>query len=162
MGKRTEAILDRVPDRIREFLSDWHFWVGVAYVGLAIVSIWLYVLFEHQTNETARRIAIQRSAAQASLSSCVGAVRNAPVVAGFLDAHRAIITNSILATTAALQTGTADDPLRPIRKASLKRLEKALRNVDELDELVVNRTPTKASCDRLARSLGLAEPFARS
>lgn len=159
MGKRAEAILTRVPEPVRELLDSWKFWVGVAYAGLAAVVVALFILFEQQSNETARRIAIQRSTAEASLSACVNGVKNAPVVAGFLDSHRAIITNSILATTAAIQASPANDPLLPVRQASITRLQKALRNVDELDELVANTTPTRARCDTLAATLGLPPPF---
>lgn len=146
-------------DRITLRLDDWRFWVGVAYFGIAAVVLGLYVLFSRQTNETAKRVAIQRANAQAQVSQCANAVRNAPVVDGFAEAHHALIVNQILTTTAALQVAAPGDPLTKVRLASLRRLEVALTNANQLLDVVSNSTPTKAACNREAAMLGVPVPF---
>ena len=159
MPRYAERLLGHVPEGVLEALDSWKFWVAVAYAGLAGVLLGLYVLFENQSNETARRIAIQRSAAQASVSACVTSVKNAPLSRGFAEAHRALVANQILTTTAALQASPSSDPLYEVRLASLHRLEKAMANADKLIMVVKDTTPTKARCNAIAEGLGLPHPF---
>lgn len=147
--------------RIRRRLDDWRFWVGVAYFGLAAVVMGLYLLFGRQSAEAAKRAAIQRASALSEVSNCANSVKNAPVGRGFIATQRAIITNSILTTTAALQAEDANDPLRHVRLASLARLEAGRMNLNRLNAIFIATTPTKAKCNRLAVKLGIKLPFPR-
>lgn len=162
MGARAEAILSRVPDSVRERLDSMWFWVIVANMGAAFAIVLGFFLLQQQGAETAKRVATQRASAQASVTNCASNVRNAPVVAGFVEAHRSIITNSILTTTAALQVSPKNDPLHRVRIESLSRLERALRNADHLAELVAASTPTKADCNHLADGLAVPLPFPKA
>lgn len=145
----------KVERNVREFLSDWHVWVGIAYFGLAAVVVALYVLFGRTAHEEAIRAAASRSAASTQVGQCFTSVKNAPVAAGFIDAHEALINNSLLANQAALSVSPPDDPLRSVRVASIARLKRADANVKDLRRLIRESTPTEKKCVRLAHILGV-------
>ncbi len=147
--------------KIRRRLDSWRFWVGIAYFGIAAVVLGLVVAFSRVSSEAAKRAATQQAANQARVTQCAVAVRNAPIVAGFVDGQRAIIRNSILATIGALANTARTDPLYRVRLASLSRLQEALSNTNQLAGLVSATTPTMASCDRVAAALRVPLPFPR-
>lgn len=140
--------------RARVFLSDWHFWVGVAYFGLAAVVLALYILFGRTAREEASRAAAAKAASTAQVAQCFGGVKNAPVIAGFIRSHEAIIENGLIANRAAI-AASPGDPLNAIRQRSIDRLTAAKANADELRRLIKGTTPTKRACTVLAHKLGV-------
>lgn len=146
-------------------MANWPFWITMGGIGLAVAYILLLSVFKRQARDdarTAQAAAIQASQQKASsisqVNGCFVSVHNSPVSQGFLDAHEAIIENSIISTTAALATTKKSDPLYQIRKDSLKRLDKALDNLNELRKLIDKNTPTLESCIKLANKLGVPVP----
>lgn len=137
---------------LRSFLSDWHVWVGIAYFGLAAVVVALYVLFGRTAHEEANRAASARSAASTQVGQCFVAVRNAPVVEGFLKSHEAIIDNGLL-TNRALIRESPGDPANPVRRSAIARLMEAAENAHQLSRLISATTPTRKSCLALAAQL---------
>lgn len=140
---------------IREHMSDWKFWVGVAYLGLILTVVALVVLFNRTAREEASRAASGKAAATTQVGQCFTSVKTAPVLKGFIDAHESIIQNSLLGNEAALKASPKDDPLRGIRVRSIVRLNAAQKNVDELRKLITAGTPTEKKCVALAASLGV-------
>jgi Na+/melibiose symporter-like transporter len=102
-------------DHVRFALSDWRFWMGIAYFGLVMVIVGLFVLFNRTAREEAARAATAKSAGIAQVSQCFVAVRNAPVVDGFIRSHEAIIENGLLTNKASI-AASPGDPLNPIRR----------------------------------------------
>lgn len=141
-------------DHVRFALSDWRFWMGIAYFGLVSVVVGLFVLFNRTAREEALRTASAKSAAIAQVSQCFLGVRNAPVVEGFVDSHEAIIENGLLVNKASIAAAPGD-PLNPIRRKAIVRLTAAKNNADELKRLVESTTPTRRSCVVLAGKLGV-------
>ncbi len=133
----------------------------VAYLGLALVGVGLFQLFASQSNEQARRVAIQRAAAQAQVTACGVLVKNGPIVDGFVKGQKAIIRNQILSTIGALAATPRADPLYEVRKESLRRLNEAFSNTTLLAGLVAATTPSRGDCNALARRLEVAIPFPR-
>lgn len=145
----------QVEHRVRNFLSDWHLWMAVAYFGIIAILVWQISLSNRQGREEAARTATAKAAASTQVGQCFTAVKNAPVAAGFIDAHEALITNSLLANEQALEVSAPSDPLRAIRVASIVRLKKADENVKDLRRLIAESTPTEKKCIALARTLGV-------
>ncbi len=143
----------RLERPLREFLSDWHFWVSIAYIGLAFLTVWLYVLNGREARAGALRAAAIKSAATSQVSTCFTAVRNAPVTHGFVLAQAAIVDNGILGNESALARARPDDPLNPVRRASLARLRAAKANARSLRALIESSTPSRAKCVTLAKKL---------
>ncbi len=147
--------MDRVELNTRKFLSDWRFWVCIAYLGLSFLTVWLYVLNGREARATADRAAAQRSAASSQVATCFTSAKNAPVIRGFLDGQDALIDNGLLANEAAVKAAPADDPLLPVRLKAIVRLTTARENSRRLEQLIVETTPTKKKCLVLARKLGV-------
>lgn len=136
----------------RSVLSDWRFWVGVAYFGIAATVVGLFILFNRTAREEATRAATAKSAAITQVGQCFTAVKNGPVTKGFIAANAAVIENQILANQAAIltQPGSA---LTRIREQSLVRLQRAKANSEALSRLLDKAIPTRKKCVRLARML---------
>jgi hypothetical protein len=143
------------PEKLRIRLSDWHFWVAVAYVGLALTVVGLVILFNRTAHEQATRTAKDKADASTQVGQCFTQVKNAPLTRGFLNTQEALIENGILSNQAALDAARPDDPLREVRLASLARLTAAKTNVSALRAIVLNNTPTQQRCLRLAHQLGV-------
>ncbi len=140
---------------LREFLSVWQFWMVVAYVGLAAVVVALYVLFGRTAHDEAIRAAAQKSAATSQAATCFISVKNAPVIAGFLQEQDALIDNGLLANLAAIKASGPSDPLNGVRERAVIRLTAAKANERRLERLIATTTPTKAKCLVLAHKLGV-------
>lgn len=143
------------PERLRNFLADWHFWVGVAYFGITATVVGLVVLFNRSAHEEAARTATARATATTQVAQCFTSVANAPLIKGFLDAQAAIIENSLLANQQAVAATRQDDPLLSVRLASIARLTAAKHNNAALHELTLKNTPTVQKCVKLAHTLGV-------
>lgn len=145
----------RIEIKVRTFLSDWHVWMGIAYFAIIAILVWQISLSNAQNREEAARTASAKAAASTQVGQCFTAVKNAPVASGFIDAHEALITNSLLANEAALAVSPPGDPLRAVRVASIVRLKKADENVKDLRRLIAESTPSEKKCVQLARMLGV-------
>lgn len=143
------------PEKLRLRLSDWHFWVGIAYVGLALTVVGLVVLFNRTAHEEATRTATQKAAATTQVAQCFTSVSNAPLLKGFIDAQEAIIENGLLSNQEAVDASSPSDPLYSVRIASIARLTAAKENVMELRRLILKGTPNLAKCLMLAHRLGI-------
>lgn len=143
----------RIERNMREIMSDWRFWMGVAYFGITMTVVALVISFNRIAHEEATRTATARAAAATQVGQCFTAVKNGPVTQGFIDAHEAIIVNGLIANRAALAISPANDPLRTVRLKSIVRLEKAQRNVTQLRRLILAATPTRKKCIELADTL---------
>lgn len=137
-------------DKTRRRLDTWHFWVGVAYVGLALVAIWLLVTYLQTGRNTSQRRADERAQQISAVTACFAAVANAPLAKGFIDGQGAIIQNGIDANVAILDADHLSAKQKKIRVDSLARLNRAKLNNDELERFIVQTTPTKKGCVALA------------
>lgn len=152
--------------RLRLRLDSWQFWVGVAYFGLALVIVALWVVFSRQSDEAARRAVQQQEAASAlkasnisQVNGCITAAQNRPIVFGFINGQAAIINSQILSTSQALALTSADDPLYLVREKALTRLNSAANNNKALKELIIKTTPTLKQCKDLANKLHVDYPI---
>lgn len=139
-------------DKTRIVLSDWRFWVGVAYFGIAAVIVALWFAFGRIAHEEAFRAAGMKAANATQVGQCFTSQKNGPVTKGFIAANEAVIENSILSNLAAIKA-QPNDPLTSVREHSLTRLREAKANANELQELIDRSIPTKTRCVRLARVL---------
>ena len=146
--------MTKVERGLREFLSTWQFWMVLAFFGLAAVSVYSIHLSARQARDEAARLAAANAAASTQVGQCFTAVRNSPVVSGFVDAQEAVIENGLISNRQALNA-VPTGPLRAIRIKSLARLRAAKQNADELRALIRKTTPTRRRCVRLARKLGI-------
>lgn len=137
-------------DKTRRRLDTWHFWVGVAYVGLALVTIWLLVTYLETGRNTTERRNDERAQQIQAVASCFSAVANSPVVFGFINGQGAIIQNGIDSNQALLDADHLTAREHRIRVKSLARLKKARSNNNALDLLFTQTTPTKRACISLA------------
>lgn len=137
-------------DKTRRRLDTWHFWVGVAYVGLALVAIWLLVTYLQTGRNTSSRRADERAQQISAVTACFTAVANAPLAKGFIDGQGAIIQNGIDSNKAILEADHLSAKQKKIRVDSLARLDQAKLNNDELQRLIVQTTPTRKACVQLA------------
>lgn len=135
---------------VRVRVDSWRFWVGVAYLGIVLTIVGLYIVYVKQSREETKRVAEARATAVQQVAGCFAGVKNAPVVAGFIAGERALIVNSIDGNRAALKIHGQPAELTRIRNASLVRLSAARRNVNKLAELIAKTTPTRKACVQLA------------
>lgn len=141
-------------DKVRIFLSDWQFWTGIAYFGIAATVVALFFLFNRTAREEAFRAAGVKAAATSQVAQCFTSYKNGPVTRGFIASHEAIIENSIISNREALKAQPTS-PLTAIRKQSLARLEAAKENANELQVLISKTIPTRNSCIELAHRLNI-------
>lgn len=130
-------------------VDSWRFWVGVAYFGIVVTIVGLYIIYTKQNREDTKRVAEARAAAVQQVATCFAGVKNAPVVRGFVAGQKALIVNGIDGNRAALKI-SQDAKLRAVREASLRRLLIADTNNDILAALIKKTTPTRKGCISLA------------
>lgn len=140
--------------KARNFLDDWRVWMGIAYLGLALLIVWLFFLNRDIAREQAARAATSRATAVTSLDNCYRMVDNNPDLLAIIDAVALTAQNSITSSLAAL----AIDPhgqLAPVRRASIKRSQMALAAASKFRSQILRTTPTEERCRALAERLGL-------
>jgi hypothetical protein len=143
------------PEKLRQRLSEWHFWIGIAYIGLAMTVVGLVILFNRTAHEEATRTAKVKADSATQVGQCFTQVKNAPLTRGFLNTQEALIENGILSNEQSLAASRPDDPLRAVRIASLARLSAAKENVSDLKAIILKNTPTEQRCLKLAHTLGV-------
>jgi hypothetical protein len=146
---RSPSVLTKVRDRI----DNWRFWITAYGVALGLMMVGLYALNNRQVHEQSIRTASMRAASVSQVASCFTDVKNTPITKGFIDSHESLIENSLISTRAALRLTQRADPLYAIRTNSLRRLNRAKRNVIELKRLLLKDRPTMAKCVTLAKNL---------
>lgn len=149
-------------------MSDTYQWIKqrptltwVRFLGvIVIISFALsgYTVVR-QSQAAAERAADKKAANTSQVARCYQQVRDSPDFLRILDLLDALATNSIIANREALKLG-GDDPLRAIRRSSLRRLVPARKNLRRFVERANASVPTLRSCDRLASSLDVSPaPF---
>ena len=115
-----------------------------------------------QSQANAERAADKKAANTAQVARCYQQVRDSPDVLRILGLLDTLATNSILANRQALELD-GDDPLRAIRKASLRRLVPARKALRKFIGRSSSSVPTLASCDQMARALDVdPAPFRKA
>lgn len=135
---------------VRVKVDNWRFWMVIAYFGIVLALCGLLAVYLKASSEETKRIAETRASAIQQVTSCFVAVKNAPVVAGFVAGTKALIANGIDGNEAALEIKGQPPKLVKIRHQSITRLTKARRNVNNLAALIQKTTPTKKGCVKLA------------
>lgn len=138
---------------VTRHIDNWKFWMTMFGFGLAFCGLGVLYVLKAQFHEESLRAAASRASSAAQVATCFSGVKQAPLIEGFIDAHLAIVDNSIIATTAALKITTKTDPLYEIRVQSLARLKKAQRNALALQEASFANAPTQKKCVGLAKRL---------
>jgi hypothetical protein len=141
-------------ERARTVLSDWRFWVVIAYAGIGATVVALWFAFGKIAHEEANRTASARAASATQVGQCFTSAKNGPVTKGFVLANLAVIDNSLIANRQALQAQPTS-PLTTIRLRSLARLEDAKRKTEALSRLINKNVPTTEKCLAMAEALGV-------
>lgn len=142
-------------------MDDWKFWMGLAYFGLALVVIALWINYDRVSADQARttRIVAARHAdvianADAQYQQCVKSIPTLTHVNHFLrgvqEVERVLIINSHANHMA---TPPGSDLYRTQAK-NLLRLEDAIRSTHGVDFTV----PTKPKCLALKQRLTKEAP----
>lgn len=145
-------------NRIIKWFDRWQPWMVICYFALAAMIVVLFILFSRTAHEAAAREATQKAANTAQVTQCYAAVRNFPAVNGFIDAQQALISNSLIATTATLRLTDPSSSLYKVRQGSLRRLRADRAKIDALEALIRKNTPTQKQCARLAAMLKVPAP----
>lgn len=139
--------------RIRTFLDNWRWWVGVAYFGLAGCVLALAMLFMSQSrSETDRRVGDT-----ATVLECLQRVSRVPSTLQVVAALEQSILNQIQTTREAINADP-ESSLAQVRVDSLKRLTVALSQVSAFRKSVVETAPSRSNCEDLARALHVGVP----
>jgi len=138
-----KVILRRMPERWRDRLDSWQFWVGVAYFGLACCVVGLYFVNSRTQREEAIRISTARAAAQAQERRCIESRPVLMKVNRFFEGSQDLAATLVENSQANLAATPIDDPLRPTRVKNLRRLAAAYRKVLDVDDFPV---PTVDQC----------------
>ncbi len=134
----------------------WVRFMGVIVIVSFALSGWTVV---RQSQAAAERAADKRAANTSQVARCYQQVRDSPDVLKILSLIDTLATNSILVNREALELG-GDDPLRPIRRSSLRRLVPARKTLRAFIDRSTGTVPTLKSCDQLAASLQVdPKPF---
>lgn len=113
------------------------------------------VTFVRQSQADTIRTADRKAQAVSQVATCRRRVEDAPKVVRILGLVDLLATNSIIANKEALATARPGDPLTPVRKASLRRLEPARDALRQFIDSTVSEAPTAESCAELAQMLGV-------
>jgi hypothetical protein len=115
-----------------------------------------------QSQAAAARAADRKAANTSQVARCYQQVRDSPDVLRILGLLDTLAKNSILANRQALELD-GDDPLRPIRKSSLRRLVPARKSLGKFIARSRRSVPTIESCDQMARALRVdPKPFRKT
>lgn len=144
------GFLERIPDRLRNHLDDFNFWIGIAYFGLVLVVIALFFLNE-RTAHTEAKAAAERAAiasrllseAEATYQGCVSSIpqlrRISQHISGVNEGFDTMVANA----RALVESTPKSDPQYPVRLANLLRISSAQQDVAAIRELHV---PTVKEC----------------
>lgn len=142
----------KVESRVRKYLDSWRFWMGVAYFGLAMCMLALYVLFATQADERAARLAQQRALNTSQVSQCLQSLDSGPAIRAITASLEETTRNAIITTEDLLARAPVGE-VAAIRRASLVKLRQSLVGIREFDSRIVETTPTLQECRGLAERL---------
>lgn len=149
-------LLGRVPDEVTRFLDNWKLWMGIAYVGLAIAVVWLFILNGDTTRTAAAnardeavRIAEVQTSAETSYNQCVGSIPTLRKLSTYLEGQNEIAAVIVTNSAANLAITLKTDPMYATRKGNLERLRDAKAKVGAITSLPV---PTVKDCKARKRA----------
>lgn len=126
-------------------LSSLAFWIGVAYVILAIFAGWIYYEGNRTTRETTIRQARAAADVSARKSDCLRSIPQIERINAFLDGVGILATVLETNSIALLAVTPKDDPQYVTLKANLGRLAVATKAIEEITFPV----PTKKRCEAI-------------
>jgi hypothetical protein len=134
---------------VREFLSSWWFWVGVAYFGLACVVVALYFI-NGRTSRAAAHVARDEAVhqseiaagRQAALTQCLASRPELRKINGFVGSVQLIRDALESNNRAVLEETPATSPAYTVRAANLQRIRATARQIEAVHFTV----PTVAQC----------------
>jgi hypothetical protein len=140
----------RLEKPVREFLSSWWFWVGVAYVGLACVVVALYFV-NGRTSRAAAHVARDEAVHQAEISAgrqaaltqCLASRPELQKINGFVRSVQAIRDALESNNKALLASTPSDSPSYQLRVANLRRIRATATEIRAVHFTV----PTVAQCN---------------
>lgn len=143
---------------MRKYVDNWEFWFSALTAAVLIGGGLLYShlrdIDRARSRDDAARAAQMRASNLSQVAACYTSVKNAPVVAGFLQGFYAIDDNSIANSREAIREHP-HDPLNKIRRTSIANITVARVNLDSLSEVIEGTTPTIPKCRALARRLAV-------
>ncbi|MDQ3671682.1 MAG: hypothetical protein M3364_04485 [Actinomycetota bacterium] len=142
---------------LRGILDNWHFWMFVAFVGIALTLVWVVALNQRTARQEAGRVAEQRAENVARVEKCFSDLAQAPALHRILAALEQGFRNQLGAAQAALEADPGG-PLRKVRRDSIRHNRAALADIRDYMATVQARTPTRAECRSLASGLGVRRP----
>jgi hypothetical protein len=129
-------------------LDSWQFWVGVAYFGLALVVIALWVNYDRVSADQKRTAIITAERIADTQSQYVECVKSIPLlkrVNTFFDGEhllgQTLIKNSIA-------NHQATPPGTPLYRAQIANLERLRKSLSETTNVHIS-VPTKKQCNLL-------------
>lgn len=128
-------------------------WVRAAGVVVILSFALSGYTFVQQSRVQAERAADKKAANTTQVARCYQQIRDAPAVLRILDLVDVLASNSIDANRQALEISPLDDPLRAVRKDSLRRLVPARRDLRRFVARSKASVPDKQECDQLAQAL---------
>lgn len=151
-------------DRARYALSDWHFWVIVAYLGLVGVVVALYFVNDKTSKASvalARQTAVRQAAVIADRKAATAARKlkvtqcmdsrkpgsNLRRINGFL--HGVQVFHEIIATNnrAIVESTPTSDPTYQVRLNNYRRILRTVKDVSGVSFPI----PSVADCKRLGK-----------
>jgi len=133
--------------------------VCLAVYGAAIA--WITISTVHNTSRLdlaeAKQQAQEAAAHQAEVTVCRRQLVTAPTTLATLLAVKDLIVERV-ATTVAVVEAQPDDPVTPIRRASIRRGQEAIKGLDIFITQAKRQTPTADQCIRLAAKYGISLP----
>lgn len=142
--------------KLRRYLDDWRFWMGIAYFGLVLVTVALWINYDRVSADTARTIKVEAARhadivanADAQYTQCVESIPTLrhvnDFIVGVAGLEQALLKNNI----AAHQATPPTTPLYAAQILNIARLRVAIRSAKQ----VAFTVPTKATCVALRDSL---------
>ena len=116
-----------------------------------------------QSQAASERAADRKAANTSQVARCFQQVKDSPDVLRILGLLDTLSSNSILVNRQALELPAEADPLRRIRKQSLRRLVPARASLRRFIARSSASVPTVQSCDRMAADLHVdSAPFRKA
>lgn len=143
--------------KLLRYLDSWRFWMLIAYLAIVAVVVTLIVLGVKIVNTQADQAAEEKAAQTAQVLQCVSSARNSPDIQSIVGAIGSLANSSIISTRQAL-VAYPNGELAEVRRASLKRLTIARNAARKFGRQIKSRTPSLASCKRLAGRLNVSLP----
>lgn len=123
----------------RSFIDSWQFWVGVAYFGLVILTIFLYVNYSNEAADAAARKADANNRVAECIASIPELQRTNDFVKGAELVGEVLLANSIASHLAT----PAGSELYRTQQKNIDHLKHALKTQQEIQQFPI---PTIKQC----------------